>query len=47
MEVLSRILKKTEDSDLIFYLMFADDTILLYDASREQLLSIGLALYCF
>ena len=62
MEVLSRILKKTEESGLlcgfhvgpansigvcISYLLFVDDTILFCDASREQLLSIRLALSCF
>ena len=61
MEVLSRILKKTKESDLrgfhvgpinsigvhISHLLFADDTILFYDAFREQLLSIRLALSCF
>ena len=55
MEVLSRILKKTKDSGLIWgfhvgpinstgirigirisYLLFADDIILLCDASREE-----------
>ena len=62
MEVLSRILKKIEENNLIwgfhvgvansvgvriFHLLFADDTILFCDASREQLLSIRLALSCF
>ena len=31
----------------ISHLLFADDTILFYDASREQMLSIRLALSCF
>ena len=31
----------------ISHLLFADDTILFYDASRDQLLSIRLALTCF
>ena len=62
MEVLSRILKKTEDSGLlhvfhvgpinsigvrISHLLFVDDNILFCDASREQVLSIRLALSCF
>ena len=62
MEVLSRILKKTEEGGLlqgfhvglvnsigirISYLLFADDTILFCDDSREQLLSIRLVLTCF
>ena len=29
------------------HLLFANDTILFYDASREQILSIRLALTCF
>ena len=62
MEVLSRLLKKTKESNLIrgfhvgdvnavgvriSYLLFAGDTILFCDASREQLLSIRLVLSCF
>ncbi|XP_050281163.1 uncharacterized protein LOC126722032 [Quercus robur] len=62
MEVLSRILKKTEDSGLIqgfhvgpisstsiriSHLLFANNTILFCDASREQLLSIRLVLTYF
>ena len=31
----------------ISHLLFADDTILFFDASRDQLLSIRLALTCF
>ena len=31
----------------IFHILLADDTILFYDAPREQLLSIRLALTCF
>ena len=59
MEVLSRLLKKTEECNLIrgFHvgdvnavgvrislLLFASDTILICDTSREQLLSIRLVL---
>ena len=62
MEVLSRILKKTEEGGFIqgfhvgpinstgiriSYLLFANDTILFCDASREQILSIRLVLTCF
>ena len=62
MEVLSQVLKKTEEGGLIqgfhvgpintigiciFHILLADDTILFCDASREQLLSIGLVLSCF
>ena len=62
MQVLSRILRKTEESNLIWgfhvgavnsvgvlisHLLFANDTILFCDASRERLLSIRLALFCF
>ena len=62
MEVLSRIMKKTEEGGFIqgfhvgpinstgirvSYLLFADDTILFCDASREQVLSTSIALICF
>ena len=62
MEVLSRPLRKTEESNLIrgfhvgavnsvggriSHLLFVDDTILFCDVSREQMLSIRLALSCF
>ena len=62
MEVLSRILKKTEEGGFIqgfhvgpvnstgiqvSHILFADDTILFCDASREQILSIRLVLACF
>ena len=62
MEVLSHILKKTEEGGFIqgfhvgpvnstgirvSHLLFANDTILFYDASREQILSIRLVLTCF
>ena len=59
MEVLSKILKKTEECNLIrgfhvgdvnvvgvriSHILFVDDTILICDTSREQLLSIRLVL---
>ena len=62
MEVLSRILNKTEDAGFIqgflvgpvnstgirvSHLLFSDDTILFYNARREQILSIRLVLTCF
>ena len=59
MEVLSRLLKKTEDGGFlsgsplgggsfhISHILFADDTILFYDASREQLLYICMVLIFF
>ena len=62
MEVLSRMLKKTEDCGLlrgfqvgsansigvrISHLLFANDAILFCDDSRDQVLSIRLALSCF
>ena len=62
MEVLNRILKKTEEGGFIqgfhvgpinstgicvSHFLFADDTILFCNASREQILSIRLVLTCF